>query len=108
MWDDTQSAAAHRAFGAVVMGKSGTNRDSVVSIFVGEVKTSGSDKYLAGKMRGSTRVGASTALHTISGAFDTARDGNVASFFGDSDPGHFVLQAAVGNTVGDETTAGSV
>lgn len=80
MWDDTQSATAHQAFGAVVMGKSGTNRDSVVSIFVGEVKTSGSDKYLAGKMRGSTRVGASTVLHTISGAFDTARDGNVASF----------------------------
>ncbi len=107
MWDDSQSTTAQRAFGAVVMGKSGTNLESVVSIFIGEVKTSAGGEYLAGKVRGSTRVGGSNVLHTLSGAFDTATDGNGASFFGGAQPDHFVLQATPGTTVTDETSTGS-
>ncbi|MCH8112779.1 MAG: hypothetical protein IH905_12630 [Proteobacteria bacterium] len=42
---------AQRAFGAVVMGKSGTNLESVVSIFIGEVQTSAGGEYLVGKVR---------------------------------------------------------
>ena len=108
MWDDSQSTTAQQAFGAVVMGKSGTNLESVVSIFIGEVKTSAGGEYLAGKVRGSTRVGGSNVLHTLSGAFDTARDANDASFFGGDQPDHFVLQATSGTTVTDVTSVGTV
>lgn len=108
MWDDSQSGTAQRAFGAVVMGDSGINPDSVVSVFIGEVKTSAGGEYIAGKVRGSTRVGATNVLHAVSGAFDTARDGNGASFFGGAQADHFVLQATPGTAVTDETTAGSV
>ena len=108
MWDDSQSGTAQRAFGAVVMGKSDSNRDSVVSVFIGEVKTSAGGDYITGKVRGSTRVGASTVLHTLSGAFDTARDGNGASFFGGTQPDHFVLQATPGTSITDETASSSV
>lgn len=108
MWDDTQSATAQRAFGAAITAHNSSNPDSAVSVFIGEVKIGANGDYLAGKVRGSTRVGATADLHTISGAFETATDGDGASFFGDDSPDHFVLQATPGSSVTDETAAGSV
>lgn len=107
MWDTSQSGTAQRVFGAVVMGDTGSNRDSVVSVFIGRVMTSAGGDYISGKVRGSTRVGPSTVLHTVRGAFNTARDGNGASFFGGAQPDHFVLQARPGADVTVETTSGS-
>ena len=95
-WDTSGSSSALRPFGARFGGLSGegASQQSVISLFIGEVKTLSGETFIQGGMSGSSRVSGEARSHFLTAPFATSHDSASPTndFYGGTSPDYFVLE----------------
>ena len=95
-WDTSGSSSALRPFGARFGGLSGegASQQSVISLFIGEVKTLSGETFIQGRMSGSSRVSGGARSHFLTAPFATSHDSASPTndFYGGTSPDYFVLE----------------